>query len=118
MLDPEAVIESWWHDQFAALANADLVSSDTEHGAGYTRLVAGTVQAFIALEGLIDLDAERQRISKALESAQKDFDRAQGKLGNEKFRANAPDEVIAKEESKAAELSELIANLTRQLSEL
>ena len=118
VLDPEQTIEPWWHDQVAALANADVVTSDTEHGAGYTRLVAGSVQAFVALEGLIDLDAERQRITKALTSAQKDLDRTQGKLGNEKFRSNAPDEVIAKEEAKAVEMTDLIANLTRQLADL
>ena len=118
LLDPDGLVAPWWHDQVTALANASLLEADGEQGAGFTRLVAGSVQAFVPLEGLIDVGAERDRIAKAMAGAQKDLDRAQGKLSNPKFRDNAPDDVIAKEQGKVDELTELIENLTRQSNEL
>jgi len=118
LLDPDGLVAEWWHPQLAALANVTARPVSTEPGTGYTRLVAGSVQAFIPLASLIDIDAERARIDKALTSAQKDLQRAKEKLSNPKFRNNAPDDVIAKEQSKADEMAELISKLQRQAEEL
>ena len=118
LLDLDGLVAEWWHPQLAALANVTARPVSTEPGTGYTRLVAGNVQAFIPLASLIDIDAERARIDKALTSAQKDLQRAKGKLSNSKFLNNAPDDVIAKEQTKADEMAELISKLQSQAEEL
>ena len=65
--------------------------------------------------GLIDTDAERERLLKRLTAAQKDLDRVDKKLGNPSFIDKAPAEIIEKERGKQRELSDLIAKLQAQL---
>ncbi|MNJ92801.1 Valine--tRNA ligase [compost metagenome] len=54
-----------------------------------------TVKVIIPLEGLVDFDEEVKRINKAIEKLQKDIGLLSGKLSNEKFVANAEEEVVA-----------------------
>ncbi len=53
------------------------------------------VKVIIPLEGLVDFDEELKRINKTIEKLQKDISMLTAKLGNEKFVANAEEEVIA-----------------------
>lgn len=57
--------------------------------------VAGATVA-LDLSGTIDVAAERKRLTKDLEAAQKEKAQATGKLGNEAFLAKAPDNVVDK----------------------
>ncbi len=87
-------------------------------GGDYTRLVAGPVEGFLALAGLVDVEAERTRLGKAIADARKALDACQIKLSKPQFRERAPAEVVAREEQKAAELAEKVAKLEAQLQEL
>ncbi len=118
VLDPEGVIEPWWAEQLDALASAKLAPIGEARGAGYTRLVAGPVQGFISLEGLIDIEAEVARIQKAISGIDGDLAKADRKLANPAYREKAPAEVVAKEEAKAADLRARRDKLTAQLAEL
>jgi valyl-tRNA synthetase len=51
-------------------------------------------KVIIPLEGLVDFDEEVKRINKTIEKLQKDIGVLNGKLTNEKFLANAEEEVI------------------------
>jgi valyl-tRNA synthetase len=82
---------------------------------GHTRIVAGRFQGFIPLDGLIDTDAERDRLSKRLAVARQDLDRVEKKLGNPSFIDKAPAEIVEKERGKQHELSDLIAKIQAQL---
>ncbi|MDG0817084.1 valine--tRNA ligase [Bdellovibrio svalbardensis] len=53
------------------------------------------VKVIIPLEGLVDFDEELKRINKTIEKLQKDISMLTAKLSNEKFVANAEEEVIA-----------------------
>lgn len=53
------------------------------------------VKIIIPLEGLVDFDEELKRINKTIEKLQKDISMLTAKLSNEKFVANAEEEVIA-----------------------
>jgi valyl-tRNA synthetase len=117
--DPHQTVAPWWMEQLEALAAVQpAIVEAAPAGRGYTRIVAGPVEAFVELADLIDLDAERTRLEKRLSSASEDLARAGGKLANESFVAKAPPEVVEKERAKAAELSGLIEKLTAQLDEL
>ncbi|UCG40428.1 MAG: valine--tRNA ligase, partial [Acidimicrobiia bacterium] len=111
-------VEGWWSGQFEALANADLVVVEADPGPGHTRLVSGPVHAFIPLAGLIDVDAEKARLAKAIGEIEGDLRKSEGKLANTGFVANAPEAVVEKERAKVQELSARRASLLGQLEEL
>ncbi len=118
VLDPELVLEDWSMDLVTRMAVVSLTSVDTEPGPGHTRLVAGRLQGFIALDGVIDLEAERSRLAKALHAARGDLSRAEAKLANPQFVDRAPEAVVDKERAKLEELTELVSTLDRQLGSL
>ena len=80
--------------------------------------VAGSVEVFLPMEGLVDLEKERVRLAKELAGIESWMKGCRAKLGNEKFIANAPEHVVQKQrdllaenELKAGKLKELLAAL-------
>ena len=67
--------------------------------------VAGDLEIFIPLAGLVDVGKETQRLEKELAVVEAEAGRVEGKLANEGFRAKAPAGIIQKEEDKLAGLS-------------
>ena len=78
----------------------------------------GSLEIMIPMAGLIDKNAELARIAKALDKLEKDFARTQGKLSNEKFVSNAPEEVIDKEKAKLADFTMQMGKLYEQRSSI
>ena len=116
--DSEGLWADWWVPQLETLAASAPTVGDPPSGSGFSRVVAGSIQAFIPLEGLIDVDAERARLVKHREDAQADLELAEGKLDNPSFRDRAPGHVVAKEQRKADDARASIDKLTVQLGEL
>lgn len=80
--------------------------------------VAGSVEIFLPMAGLIDLDKERERLQKELSKLDGWLKGCRAKLSNEKFVNNAPDHVVqqqrdllAENEAKADTLRERLASL-------
>jgi valyl-tRNA synthetase len=82
---------------------------------GYTRLSSDGVEAYIALEGLVDVDAERPRIEKAIAELEASIARSRSKLDNPNFRDRAPAEVVAQEEDR---MTVQVHELDKQRSQL
>ncbi|HLF69463.1 MAG TPA: class I tRNA ligase family protein, partial [Actinomycetota bacterium] len=82
------------------------------------RLVAGGVELRIPLEGLLDLGAERTRLTKALSDAASEIDRIETKLGNPRFVDKAPAPVVEEHRRRLDESLELRTKLAAQLEEL
>ena len=78
----------------------------------------GNVTVEFDLTGAIDLVAERSRLSKDLQIAQKDRDTAKVKLDNEGFMAKAPMEVVTEIRQRLAQTTEDIARITALLEKL
>lgn len=101
-----------------------LARSEVEVGVGMEKpkASAGAVvegnEIYILLEGLIDLDKEKVRLEKEIQKVGGYVKQLEGKLGNEKFVANAPKEVVEgeREKLKAAKLN--LEKLTRNLDSL
>ncbi len=72
----------------------------------------------VPLADLIDIDAERARLGKQRQRIEQDLAKAHGKLGNERFIANAPETVVQKERDRAADLSNQLKSLDQQLARL
>jgi valyl-tRNA synthetase len=84
---------------------------------GGAQIIVDEATFIIPLEGVIDLDAERTRITKALESATKERDALAGRLSNAAFVEKAKPEAVMKAKAdyaeKAAEAERLTAALDR-----
>jgi valyl-tRNA synthetase len=80
-------------------------------------VVYGT-QVFVSLEGLIDVDVELTRLRKEYEKTAALITAAEKKLHNEKFLANAPQEVVQKEREKYEGLTAHREKLTGSIARL
>ena len=81
------------------------------------QIVVGGDTVVFALDDVIDLDAERSRITKALEAARKERDALAGRLSNAEFVEKAKPEAVEKARAdhaeKAAEAERLTVALAR-----
>ena len=81
------------------------------------QIIVGDDTIVFALDGIIDLDAERSRIAKAIEAATKERDALAGRLSNAAFVEKAKPEAVEKARAdhaeKAAEAERLTAALKR-----
>jgi valyl-tRNA synthetase len=109
----------WWLSQLGALAECrPSLGTRPESVAGHTRVSGAGVEGFIPLAGLIDVDAERPRIEKAVAATREAIDRSLAKLDNPAFRDRAPDDVVAQERERLVELELELDKQQRQLAEL
>ncbi|MEE9298033.1 MAG: valine--tRNA ligase [Acidimicrobiia bacterium] len=119
LYDPDGAAAEWWNDQFESLAAvAPVPLSEPPSGAPHARVVAGQVQAFISLEGVVDVDAERERLARAIAELEASLAQSDKKLGNPQFVEKAPRDVVAKEEEKADASRARLEKLEAQLAEL
>ena len=100
------------------LANLDSVQFGGERSSNATAMLSGEVEVVLPLEGLIDVEKERTKLEKQLEGARKDAVKVDGKLSNPNFAANAPEEVVAKDRARLAELKGQIETLEARLAAL
>jgi valyl-tRNA synthetase len=100
----------------ARLARVDLTEGDGPAG-GAVQVVVDEATFVLPLEGVIDLDAERARLTKAIAAAEKERDALAGRLGNASFVERAKPEAVEKARAdhadKAAEAERLGAALSR-----
>ncbi len=69
--------------------------------------IAGVVEnleIFMPLSGMIDLDAEKDKLKKQLQKLEKEFKVISGKLSNQKFTSSAPAAIVEKEKGKYDEV--------------
>jgi len=98
---------------------ADLqVGVGIEHPAQAATQVAGEVEIFLPLAGLVDVEEEEKRLEKEIAKVQKDVDFFKKKLSNEKFVANAPAEVLEKDRAKLAEAEDKLGVLQQGLEKI
>ncbi|MBR3084288.1 MAG: valine--tRNA ligase [Oscillospiraceae bacterium] len=103
------------------LAYAEAVSVRTEapeDTGGMVSVVTGNARMFMPMADLVDLEAERARLNKALANAEKGLQAQHAKLANPNFVSRAPEKVVNTEREKQANLEALIANLKESLARL
>jgi len=77
--------------------------------------VVGSLEIFVPLEGIIDLEVERARLEKEVAKFEKLVQSMNGKLSNEKFIANAPADVVEKERGRLVEYGDTLESLRDSL---
>ncbi|GCE05274.1 valine--tRNA ligase [Dictyobacter aurantiacus] len=81
-------------------------------------LLAGAVEIYLPLAGLLDIGKELERLDKEIAQARQEVARLQGKLSNQNFVARAKPEVVEKEREKLAAQEERVTKLQSRHSEL
>ncbi len=69
------------------------------------------LEVFVPLKGLVDVAGELAKLRREREKVEAKLAQVNGKLGNEKFLANAKTEVVAKEQEKKAQLDATMAKI-------
>ncbi|MFO8010688.1 MAG: valine--tRNA ligase [Dehalococcoidia bacterium] len=109
-------------DAISALARVrPLTVIEDERSAGDEQakvLVLRDVKVILPLAGMVDLEEERKRIEKEIESARNRIASTEAKLQNEQFISKAPAEVVERERTSLAEARGKLERLLRQFEEL
>jgi valyl-tRNA synthetase len=77
--------------------------------------LAGTLTMLVPMAGLIDPDAEAERLGRLLARAQTELEETQGLLARESFVRNAREEVVTAKRSRCVELERTVSGLAAQL---
>ncbi|WP_421723755.1 valine--tRNA ligase [Bauldia sp.] len=97
---------------FRRLARVESVALASAPRKGALQLLVREATFSIPLAGIIDMDAERARLTRELEKIGKDIAKIGAKLGNEQFLVKAPEAVIA-EQRERLDQSEALRDKTQ-----
>ena len=101
----------------ARAATIDILEAGEPAPKAATALLGG-LEILVPLEGIIDKDAEIERLERQLDKLGKNLGRSHAKLANPSFRDRAPAEVVEKERRRTAEFETSIGKLEAQLETL
>ena len=118
--DASPSVQQWFANNDAVLrrlARLDFVTFDPMPTEGSVVISHADATYLLPLEGIIDLDAERARVIKAIAAATKEAASLAGRLSNPAFVEKAKPEAVEKARAdhaeKAAEAERLTAALAR-----
>jgi valyl-tRNA synthetase len=94
------------------------VLAGEEDAPGAATALLGEMRLLVPMAGLIDVDAERKRLSKLGEKVAADLKRSEGKLANANFVNNAPEHVVKQERDRVADFERQLAQVREQLEKL
>ncbi len=85
---------------------------------GYGHGVGDGFEVFLSLEGLIDVEAERQRLGREMEKTRTRIDQLASKLDNPAFLDKAPRAVVDRSRAELDALQAQLAKLNESLTQL
>lgn len=85
---------------------------------GAIQIVVGEVTFGLPVADIIDLDKERARLQQQIQKLEKDIKQIEGKLANQGFVQNAPEEVIEEQKHRKQEAQIIIEKLALALKQL
>jgi valyl-tRNA synthetase len=106
----------------STLANLDqeqisILETQDEKPRGQIALVAGPVEIYLPLSGMVDLKEEEKRLSNELAETEKQINRLEELLSGA-FTQKAPEKVVTKEKEKLTEYKDTATTLKDQLDNL
>jgi len=104
----------------ALLVGASEILLDSCYDApkGTPAAVTGIGEVYMPLEGLIDVEAERARLTKEISMTEIEVKKCEGKLGNASFVDRAPPEVVVQEKARLEDWQGKVAQLRDLLTGL
>ncbi len=100
------------------LSNLAQIDRVTEKDANSVTFLVGTTEYAVPLGNNIDVEAELQKLEADLQYMQGFLRTVMGKLGNERFVNNAPENVVALERKKKADAESKIKSIEERIAEL
>ncbi len=100
------------------VADVALLEDSTDIPANAASIVAGDITLYLPLEGMLDIQAECQRLNKEKVTISDQVEKLVAKLDNEGFVAKAPAQVVAKERGRLAELQASLSQIQERLGSL
>ncbi|UQY44646.1 valine--tRNA ligase [Mixta hanseatica] len=97
----------------ARLSDITVLAQGDKGPLSVTKLVDGA-ELLIPMAGLVDKEAELDRLAKELAKLEAEMEKINARLSNESFVARAPEAVVAKERDRMAELEQGKAKLIEQ----
>jgi len=76
------------------------------------------IEVYVPLEGVVDIDAELERLRDELEEARAFLAESQARLANDNFVKKAPEEVVARERTRKQEQADRVSRLEERISQL
>jgi len=118
IVDPEG--EFTETEVFRQLVGAGeiLVEPGFEPEKGVPTALTAIGKIYLPLEGLIDMEAEKERLGKELAKASDELKKINGKLANENFVSRAPEEVVAEARDRRKHWQERVQELERMIENL
>jgi len=120
ILKPAAAVQESLVPVLRTLAGAAgiAISPDYAKGKNTGATLTPLGEVYLPLEGLIDVDAERTRLSKELEKVKSEIGKVDAKLASESFVSRAPAEVVEEHNQRrtdwlaqSVQLAEMLRNL-------
>ncbi len=104
--------------EFLARAKPALCRGNTSAGDEDMVTVLNKADIVIPLKSLIDVEKEKERLSREIESLEADVDRLTRRLQDEKFLTRAPEAVVNKEKSNLESRTEKLQKLKSEFTRL
>jgi valyl-tRNA synthetase len=94
------------------------IGTDVDRPLHSATVIIGRLELFIPLEGLIDVEKEKQRLSQEMERLSGIVENVKSKLKNSSFVNKAPEEIVQKERQKLEDIQTNLSKLKENLSML
>ena len=100
------------------LLNAEPLDLDADYAPakGTPTAITPLGELFLPLEGVIDVDAERARVSKELEKASAELGKVRSKLADENFTSKVPEKVLEEHRAREADWASKVSKLEEMLA--
>ena len=98
------------------LARVSYIALNTEAPEQSATAAIGDSKLIVPLEGLIDLNAERERLEKQRQKLEKEVGTLTGKLSNSQFTSKAPEHVVADIQKKAEKAANELKTVTDKIA--
>ena len=102
----------------AKLANLSSIDIVQEKSATSITFMVGTTEYAVPMEGNIDVEAELKKLEEDLKYQQGFLRTVMGKLSNERFVANAPQQVVELERKKQSDAESKIKSIEERIKAL
>ena len=88
------------------------IAENIEKPADAATYIFNDIEIYVPLKGLVDVEGEREKLSRERSKVEASLKQVMGKLGNDKFLAKAPEAIVAKEKEKKNELDARLARIS------
>jgi valyl-tRNA synthetase len=109
---------SIYFERLASASEVLLISQKTQIPEGAVSVVIAGAEIFLPLEELVDMEKEKERLTKEKENLEREIQRVSGKLSNQGFVAKAPQNVIEEEKEKQVKYQEMLEKVLQRLNSM